>query len=53
MIIDETEAMTVIDVNSGKYTGKDDFEDTVYRINLEASIEIPASCGCAAWEESY
>jgi ribonuclease G len=41
LIIDETEAMTVIDVNSGKYTGKDDFEDTVYRINLEASIEIP------------
>lgn len=41
LIVDETEAMTVIDVNSGKYTGKDDFEDTVYRINLEASIEIP------------
>lgn len=41
LIVDETEAMTVIDVNSGKYTGKDDFEDTVYRINLEAAIEIP------------
>lgn len=41
VILDETEAMTVIDVNSGKYTGKNDFEDTVYRINLEASIEIP------------
>lgn len=41
LIVDETEAMTVIDVNSGKYTGKDDFEDTVFRINLEAAIEIP------------
>ncbi len=41
LIVDETEAMTVIDVNSGKFTGKDDFEDTVYRINLEAAMEIP------------
>ncbi|MGI6434322.1 MAG: Rne/Rng family ribonuclease [Syntrophomonadaceae bacterium] len=41
LIVDETEAMTVFDVNSGKFTGKDDFEDTVYRINLEAAMEIP------------
>jgi len=41
LIIDEPEAMTVIDVNSGKYTGKDSFEDTVYRLNMEAAIEIP------------
>ncbi|MBO8158714.1 Rne/Rng family ribonuclease [Thermosyntropha sp.] len=41
LIIDETEAMTVIDVNSGKYTGKDNFEDTVYKLNLEAAVEIP------------
>ncbi len=41
LIIDETEAMTVIDVNSGKYTGKDNFEETVFRINLEAAVEIP------------
>ena len=32
LIIDETEAMTVIDVNSGKYTGKDDSRIR-YRIN--------------------
>lgn len=41
LIIDETEAMTVIDVNSGKYTGKNDFEETVFKLNLEAAVEIP------------
>ncbi|HWP97202.1 MAG TPA: Rne/Rng family ribonuclease [Syntrophomonadaceae bacterium] len=41
LIFDETEAMTVIDVNSGKYTGKTNFEDTVLRLNLEAALEIP------------
>lgn len=41
LIIDETEAMTVIDVNSGKYTGKDNFEETVFKLNLEAAAEIP------------
>jgi ribonuclease G len=41
LIIDETEAMTVIDVNSGKYTGKNDFEETVFKLNQEAAVEIP------------
>ena len=41
LIFDSTEAMTVIDVNSGKFTGKNDFEDTVQRLNLEAAAEIP------------
>ena len=41
LIFDATEAMTVIDVNSGKYTGKTSFEDTVLRLNLEAAVEIP------------
>ena len=41
LIFDATEAMTVIDVNSGKFTGKDDFEDTVSKLNLEAALEIP------------
>ena len=38
--IDKTEALTAIDVNSGKYTGKDNVEATVYKVNKEASIEI-------------
>lgn len=41
LIFDSTEAMTVIDVNSGKFTGKDDFEETIFRINAEAASEIP------------
>lgn len=38
--IDKTEALTAIDVNSGKYIGKNDFEDTVFTVNREATIEI-------------
>ena len=38
--IDKTEALTAIDVNSGKYTGKDNLEQTVLTVNKEASKEI-------------
>ena len=38
--IDKTEALTAIDVNSGKYIGKEKLEDTIYTVNKEASIEI-------------
>lgn len=38
--IDKTEALTAIDVNSGKYTGKDDLEQTIVKVNMEATIEI-------------
>ena len=38
--IDKTEALTAIDVNSGKFTGKQDLESTVVKVNKEASIEI-------------
>jgi ribonuclease G len=40
LVIDETEALTVIDVNTGKYTGSKNFADTVFRTNLEAIPEI-------------
>ena len=40
LVVDRTEAMTVIDVNTGGYTGKDDLEETVFRTNLEAADEI-------------
>lgn len=40
IVIDQTEAMTVIDVNTGKYVGKQDLEDTILRTNLEAVKEI-------------
>ncbi len=38
--IDKTEALTAIDVNSGKYIGTKNLEQTVYTVNKEASIEI-------------
>lgn len=38
--IDKTEALTAIDVNSGKYTGKRDLEQTIFTVNKEATIEI-------------
>lgn len=38
--IDKTEALTAIDVNSGKFTGKKDLEKTVLKVNLEATKEI-------------
>ena len=41
LVIDQTEAMTTVDVNTGAYVGKKDFEDTVYRTNLEAAAAIP------------
>lgn len=38
--IDKTEALTAIDVNSGKYVGSKDLEQTIYTVNKEASVEI-------------
>lgn len=39
LIIETTEAMTVIDVNTGKFIGKDNQEDTILKTNLEAAEE--------------
>ena len=38
--IDKTEALTAIDVNSGKFTGKENLEKTVLKVNKEATVEI-------------
>jgi ribonuclease E len=40
LVIDQTEAMTVVDVNTGKYVGKSNLEETVVATNLEAAEEI-------------
>lgn len=40
LVIDEAEALTVIDVNTGKYVGHKNFDETVFRTNLEAVQEI-------------
>ncbi len=41
LIIDQTEAMTTIDVNTGAFVGRKDLEETIYRTNLEAAAAIP------------
>ena len=38
--IDKTEALTAIDVNTGKFTGKNTLEDTIFKVNEEATYEI-------------
>ncbi len=40
LIIDQTEAMTTIDVNTGSFVGGRSLEDTVYKTNLEATYAI-------------
>ncbi len=40
IVIESTEALTVIDVNSGKFTGGRNLEDTIVKTNLEAATEI-------------
>ena len=40
IVIDEAEALVVIDVNTGKYVGKKDLEDTILKTNLEAVKEV-------------
>lgn len=40
LVIDQTEALVAIDVNSGKYRDEDDLEETAYRTNLEAVEEV-------------
>lgn len=40
LIIDQTEALTVIDVNTGKFVGTRDLQDTILQMNLEAAAEI-------------
>ncbi len=40
LIIDQSEALTAIDVNTGRYVGKRDLEETVLRTNLEAVKEV-------------
>jgi ribonuclease G len=40
LVIEQTEALVAIDVNTGRYVGTADLEDTVFRINLEAAREV-------------
>ena len=40
LIFDRTEALTVIDVNSSRYTGSSTLQDTIFHVNKEAAVEI-------------
>ena len=40
LVIDQTEALTAIDVNTGSFTGKNSHEETIHTTNVEAAIEI-------------
>ncbi|HYA66912.1 MAG TPA: ribonuclease G [Burkholderiaceae bacterium] len=40
LVIDQTEAMTTIDVNTGAFVGKRNFDDTIFKTNLEAAHAI-------------
>ncbi len=40
LVIDQTEAMVTIDVNTGRFVGKGDQESTIFRTNQEAAKEI-------------
>ncbi len=40
IVIDHAEALTAIDVNTGKFVGKRNFDDTIFKTNIEAAKEI-------------
>ncbi|MCX7978928.1 MAG: Rne/Rng family ribonuclease [Bdellovibrionaceae bacterium] len=40
IVIDEAEALVVVDVNTGRFVGKKDLEDTILKTNLEACREV-------------
>ncbi|HEY1284365.1 MAG TPA: ribonuclease G [Steroidobacteraceae bacterium] len=40
LVIDQTESMTTIDVNTGAYVGTRNLEETIFRTNLEAAVSI-------------
>ena len=40
LVIDQTEAMTTVDVNTGSFLGQRNLEETVYRTNLEAAQSV-------------
>ncbi len=40
LVFDQTEALTVIDVNTGKYIGKNNLEQTIFKTNMETTGEV-------------
>ncbi len=40
LVINQTEALVAIDVNTGKFVGKKNFEETIFQTNVEAAVEV-------------
>ncbi len=49
IVINQTEALVSIDVNSGRATREHSIEETARKTNLEAASEVGRSCACAIW----
>ena len=51
-VFDQTEALTVIDVNTGKFTGTTNLNETVVLTNKIAARKSPGKFACVTWPES-
>mgnify|MGYP000123446867 CR=1 FL=1 len=49
LVIDQTESMTTIDVNTGGFVGHRNLEDTIFRTNLEAAVAIARQLAVDLW----
>ncbi len=49
IVVDQTEALVAIDVNSGNFRADDSAEETAYQMNLLAAREIARQLRCATW----
>lgn len=47
LIIDQTEAMTTVDINTGAFVGHRNLDDTIFNTNIEATRPLLVSCVCA------
>ena len=52
LVIDQTEAMTTIDVNTGSFLGQRNLEETVFRTNLEAAQAVARQLRLRTWAAS-
>ncbi|MGC4005538.1 MAG: ribonuclease E/G [Pirellulales bacterium] len=50
IVIDQTEALVAIDVNSGNFRTDDSAEETAFQMNIAAAKEIARQLRCATWE---
>ena len=51
LVIDQTEALMAIDVNSGKFVGSSSLEDTTLQLNLEAAQEVVYQLRLRIWAD--